>query len=77
MVYKNCTFIQFASGCLSGCGAIGYCRDEPGFDRVLEIYPEDILREAAKKSSFLSGPATKTFTPPGLVTIGTFFLTLK
>ena len=33
------------------------------------------VREAAKKSYFLSGPATKAFTPPplGLVAIGFFF----
>ena len=37
------------------------------------------IREAAKKSSFLCGPATKAFSPPplGLVALGTFFLTLK
>ena len=33
------------------------------------------LREAANKSSFLSSPATKAFSPPppGIVAIGTFF----
>ena len=38
------------------------------------------VREAAKKRSVLSGPATKAFSNPPplrLVAIGTFFLTLK
>ena len=26
-----------------GRGVIGYCRAEPGIDRVSELYPEDIL----------------------------------
>ena len=38
-------------------------------------YWADLVREAAQKSSFLSGPATKAFSPPplDLVAKGTFF----
>ena len=38
-----------------------------------------IVFKSEKKSSFLSGPASKAFSPPplGLVAIGTFFLTIK
>ena len=43
----------------------------------IRISLQRYLREAAKKSYFLSGPATKALAPPpGLVAIGTFSLTL-
>ena len=37
----------------------------------------DQLGEAAKKSFFFSGPATKAFTPLGLVAIMNFFPYIK
>ena len=41
---------------------------------VIHQYKLNLPREATKKSSFISGPATKAFSPPPSA-IGTFFLT--
>ena len=39
--------------------------------------PQDLFREAAQKSSYFSGPATKAFTPPRLSGIRNFFPYIK
>ena len=36
-----------------GRGAIGYCRAEPGIERVSELYPEAILRDPVESYEFL------------------------
>ena len=43
IVKDQVAFCEFQSKPSPGCGAIGYCRAAAGFDRVSEIYPQDIM----------------------------------